>query len=59
MLEPIRVNFQDTQQGRPRAGGGGGDVNDDDLRGTVAMGFLVPNRVREYLSPKKRHPSVA
>jgi hypothetical protein len=59
MLELIRVNYRDTQQGRPRAGSGGSDVNDDDLKGTVMMGFLIPNRVREYLEPNRRHPSIA
>jgi hypothetical protein len=57
-LELIRVNFQETQEGRPGTAGGG-MVDDDDLTGHTILGFFVPNRVRELLGPNKRHPSVA
>lgn len=55
-LELIRVNFQRTQQsGRPNFGGSGSG-GDDSVSGTVAMGYFIPNRVRELLQPKKRFP---
>lgn len=55
-LELIRVNFQPTEQGgRPSWSGG---TADDQTPGLM-LGFFVPGRVREMLSPSKRHPSVA
>lgn len=58
-LELLRVNYQRTQEaGRPQIGGGGGGA-DDEVGPTVPMGFMVPGRVREFLAPHKRHPSVA
>jgi hypothetical protein len=57
-LELIRVNYQYTQQGgRPAWGSAGGDG--DNFSQQQTLGFFVPNRVRELLSPNKRHPSVA
>lgn len=55
-LELIRLNFQDTQQGRPRAGGGG------DIEGGMTgpyTGFFVPGRVKEMMAPNKRAPAIA
>lgn len=57
-LELIRVNYQQTEQGVRPAFGSGGSV-DDDLRGTLMLGFFVPGRVRELLAPSRRHPSIA
>ena len=57
-MELVRVNYQQTQQGgRPQYGGIGGGGGDD-YPGGPALGFLVPNRVREMLAPSRRHPSV-
>jgi hypothetical protein len=57
MLELIRVNYQQTQQG----GGGriGGGLIMDEEPVTQMLGFTVPNRVREMLGPNRRHPSIA
>jgi hypothetical protein len=55
-LELIRINFQQTQQGRPRAGGGG--EAEGEMTGPY-VGFFVPGRVREMLQPNKRRPSIA
>lgn len=56
-LELIRVNFQQTEQGgRPQWGT---DESVDSNQSTPMLGFFVPGRVREMLSPSKRHPSVA
>jgi hypothetical protein len=57
VLELIRLNYQRTEQGI-RQGLAGGD-RDDDLPGTLMLGFFVPPRVRELLAPNRRHPSVA
>lgn len=56
VLELLRANFQATQQGRPKSGGG--DV-DGALDHVINQGFFVPWRVQELLSPNKRHPSIA
>lgn len=57
-LELIRVNYQYTQQGgRPSWGSAGGDG--DNFAQMQILGFYVPNRVRELLSPHRRHPSLA
>jgi hypothetical protein len=57
-LELIRVNYQQTQQGgRPQFGSGSGLA--DDFVSGAAMGFFIPNRVREIFASSRRHPSVA
>lgn len=56
--ELLRIHFQDTQQGRPRAGGGGNFAEPDDPT-TAIMGFFTSGRVREMLAPSRRHASVA
>lgn len=57
-LELVRVNYQQTQQGgRPQYGQGASGLPDD-FAGYQALGFFVPNRVRELLAPSRRHPSV-
>lgn len=58
MLELLRVNYQQTQQG---GGGriGGGFLSDESEPSTPMLGFLVPNRVREMLGPSRRHPAIA
>lgn len=56
-LELIRVNYQETQQGGRRSFGGV-DVVDDIAGERPAMGYLVPNRVREMLQPTRRAPSI-
>ena len=54
-LELIRLNYQHAvQSGRARA-----LRDDDDLPTGPAVGFFVPNRVRELLGPNRRAPSVA
>lgn len=54
-LELIRVNYQHTQQtGRSRQ-----QMLDDDGPGMMTMGFFMPNRVKEMLSPNRRGPSIA
>jgi hypothetical protein len=55
-LELIRIQFQHTQQGRPRPGS---NAVDEGLPEREIFGFFVPNSVRELLSPNKRHPSLA
>lgn len=55
-LELIRINFQETQQGRPRVGQSGGG---DDMAREPFLGFFVPGRVKELLAPNKRHPRIA
>ena len=55
-LELIRINFQETQQGRPRVGQGGG--GDGDMAREPFLGFFVPGRVKELLAPNKRHPRI-
>jgi hypothetical protein len=60
VLELMRVNFQQTEQGgRPSFGSGGYGRDEEVEGGTVYMGFFVPGRVREMLAPNKRRPSVA
>jgi hypothetical protein len=54
-LELIRIQFQSTQQGRPKPGGGGADFGEP---GRQIFGFFVPNSVRELLVPNKRHASI-
>jgi hypothetical protein len=56
--ELIRVNFQQTQQGRPAAGGAG--LADEELTGDgqVLLGFFVPGRVREMLLPNRKAPRI-
>jgi hypothetical protein len=55
-LELVRVNYQQTEQGgRPQWGT---DESVEPIAGPM-LGFFIPNRVRELLSPSKRHPSVA
>lgn len=56
--ELLRIHFQDTQQGRPRAGGGTNFSEPDDPTAAI-MGFFVSGRVRELLAPTRRHASVA
>lgn len=56
--ELLRVHFQDTQQGPPRAGGG--SFGQQDLEPTQEiMGFFISGKVREMLQPSRRHPSIA
>jgi hypothetical protein len=53
-LELLRVNYQTTQQvGRGRL-----TVSDDLDASGPPLGFFVPRRVRELLSPSRRAPSV-
>jgi hypothetical protein len=56
--ELLRIHFQDTQQGRPRAGGGANFSEPDDPTAAIT-GFFVSGRVREMLAPSRRHASVA
>jgi YD repeat-containing protein len=56
LLELLRVNYQETQQGRPRPGFS--EIDDLEPRGPV-LGFYVPGRVRELLAPNRRAPSIA
>ena len=56
LKELIRVNWQETQQGRPRPGMS--ELDDETPRGPM-LGFFVPGRVRELLAENKRIPSVA
>jgi hypothetical protein len=57
-LELIRANYQPTQQaGRPAFGAQG--AGGEDLPPGPAIGFFVPNRVRELLAPHKRAPAIA
>ena len=53
-LELIRINFQETQQGRPKVG-----AVDSGLDREPYIGFLIPGKVREFLAPNKRHPRLA
>jgi hypothetical protein len=55
-LELIRIQFQHTQQGRPRPGA---SAVDEGMPEREIMGFFVPYSVRELLSPNRRHSSVA
>jgi hypothetical protein len=55
--ELLRIHFQHTQQGRPKAGGGG--FNEPDDPNQAVMGFFVSGRVREMLAPNRRHSAVA
>lgn len=57
-LELVRIRFQRTQRGRPRAGGGT-YVADDNQPGSEIMGFYVPNEVREMMVPNRRFPALA
>ena len=57
-LELIRENFQQTEQRGQRSNA----LSVDDQTPSIATpltGFYVSNRVREILSPGRRHPSVA
>lgn len=56
--ELLRIHFQDTQQGRPRAGGGANFSEPDDPTQAI-IGFFTSGRVRELLAPSRRHASVA
>ena len=54
--ELLRIHFQDTQQGPPRAGGQSFEPDDP----TAAVtGFFVSGRVRELVSPSRRHSAIA
>lgn len=53
-LELLRVNYQQTQQ----TGRGRGTIADDTDTGP-SLGFFVPRRVRELLSPNRKAPSIA
>ena len=55
VLELIRINFQETQQGRPKVG----SLDGGDMAREPFLGFFVPGRVRELLAPNKRHPRIA
>lgn len=53
-LEVIRHNYQLGQQGgRPAFGGGAEDV------AWTPSGFAIPTRAIEWLTPNRRHPSIA
>lgn len=56
-LELIRDNYQPVFQGQHPAYGGAQDPGEDVLPGRPA--FAVSTRVREFLIPDRRHPSVA
>lgn len=56
-LEMLRVNYQQTAQGRPPAGSGG--APDDETPREPFVGFFIPGRVRELLAPNRRYPSLA
>lgn len=55
-LEAIRINYQTTQQvGRGRRT----EADEPETTGMAPLGFFLPRRVRELLSPNRRAPSVA
>jgi len=54
-LELIRVNYQTTQQ----VGRGRRTVADEPEPSGPHLGFFMPGRVRELLSPNRRAPSIA
>ena len=56
-LDLLRINFQQTQNGRPRLGGSGLNPDDDIVR--IPVGYAVPGRVREMLGVNERFPSLA
>lgn len=58
-LELIRINYQRTQQAARVSPYPVEDTADDLGADGAPIGFLVPNRVRELLSPTKRFPSFA
>ena len=57
-LELIRINYQKTQQAGPSSWGSNGIGLEDDVPNTPPMGFLVPGRVREFLAPNRKHPTI-
>ena len=56
-LELIRDNWVPTQQPGPRTGPGFQSV-DDEIATHMPTSFTVSERVREWLSPNRRHPSI-
>lgn len=59
VLEAVREAYQQTQQaGRPAFGGQGGGA-EDFVANTPFIGQLVSARVREFLAPSRRYPSLA
>jgi hypothetical protein len=57
VAELLRVHFQMTQQGPPRAGGG--SFAEELEPATPIIGFFIPGYVREMLQPNRRHPAIA
>jgi hypothetical protein len=60
VIDLVKIHYQVSEQGRHPAfaAGGAADLSEN-LPGSTILGFFVPNRVREQLSPNRRHPSVA
>lgn len=59
MLELLRVNYQQTQQGGGGRIGGGSQLLDEGEPVQQMLGFFVPGRVKELLAPNRRHPAIA
>lgn len=59
-MDLTRIHYQTSEQGRHPAfaAGGAADLSEN-LPGAMQLGFFVPQRIREMLSPSRRHPSVA
>lgn len=59
-LELLRLHFRSSQQGHPRPGGGGGGATvDEEEPGHEMFSVFVPPKIREYLAPQRRAPSIA
>lgn len=57
-LELIRINFQQTQQGPPKFGASA-TYSDSVEPTTGPPAFFVPNRVRQMIGSKRKHPAIA
>lgn len=53
-LELLRINYEQTM-----ATGRGSRTRADESDTGIPLGFYIPRRVRELLSPNRRHPSIA
>lgn len=55
--ELVKIHYQNSEQARHPAYGGGVDPSSD-YPGSMILGYFVPNRVREQLIPSRRDPFI-
>lgn len=55
--ELVKIHYQNSEQARHPAYGGGIDPSSD-YPGSMMLGYFVPNRIREQLIPSRRDPFI-